>query len=203
MSATSYRRLIDAETTSCVFWKVLQRKFRDFRATISHSRNEQLHVSEKKLFFKISQYSQENTYVQACDFIKKRLQHKCFPANIVTFLKTKSYVSIIILFIMFLPLFFFCNFTFFSVFLLLSSISTTALPSLSLVSRTQYQRADSRWFKIQNFSRCKSPLTLQCIIMSPDSRLCSAILVRLIFHNPTNYFMNNLPEKSVLFGRAF
>ena len=127
--------------------------------------------------------------LQACHFIKKRLQHRC-TFQLLLYLSCFCH-------------YFFCNFTFFSVFLLLSSISTTALPSLSLVSRTQYQRADSRWFKIQNLSRCKSPLTLQCIIMSPDSRLCCAILVRLIFHNPTNYFMNNLPEKSVPFGRAF
>ena len=38
--------------------------------------------SKKKLFLQISQYPQENTYVgdlQACNFIKKRLQHRCFP----------------------------------------------------------------------------------------------------------------------------
>ena len=45
----------------------------------------------------ISQYSQENTYVgkyhffkdlQACNFIKKRLQHRCFPVNTANFLRT-------------------------------------------------------------------------------------------------------------------
>ena len=38
-----------------------------------------------KIFFKISQYSQENTCVgglQGCNFIEKRLQHSCFPVNI-------------------------------------------------------------------------------------------------------------------------
>ena len=46
----------------------------------------------KKLFFKILQYSQENTQVRvffnkvtglrACNFIKERLQHKDFIVNI-------------------------------------------------------------------------------------------------------------------------
>ena len=34
-----------------------------------------------KVFLKISKYSREN-------FIKNRLQHKCFPANIENFLRT-------------------------------------------------------------------------------------------------------------------
>ena len=29
-----------------------------------------------------------NKVAKACNFIKKRLQHKCFPANIAKFLKT-------------------------------------------------------------------------------------------------------------------
>ena len=40
----------------------------------------------KKLFLKISQYLQENTH-QGCNFIKKRLKHRCFPANISKFLR--------------------------------------------------------------------------------------------------------------------
>ena len=46
----------------------------------------------KQVFLKISQYSQENTFVgvslnkaanyQGCNFIKTRLQHWCFPVNI-------------------------------------------------------------------------------------------------------------------------
>ena len=47
------------------------------------------------MFFKIdknSQYAQENTSVgvsfQYCNFIKRRLQHSCFPVNIVKFLRT-------------------------------------------------------------------------------------------------------------------
>ena len=55
--------------------------------------------SIKKLFSKISQYSQENTCVgisflikmlwdvHSCSFIKKRLQHLCFPVNIAKFLR--------------------------------------------------------------------------------------------------------------------
>ena len=53
---------------------------------------------KKKLFLKISQISQENTCVgvsffnnvagpQACTFIKKRLQHRCFSAKFAKFFK--------------------------------------------------------------------------------------------------------------------
>ena len=41
----------------------------------------------KKVVLKILQYSQENTR-QGCNFIKKRLQHRCFPVNIAKFLRT-------------------------------------------------------------------------------------------------------------------
>ena len=50
--------------------------------------------SIKKLFLKIPQYSPKNNYVgimfkglQACNFIKERLQHRCFHVNIVKFLR--------------------------------------------------------------------------------------------------------------------
>ena len=52
---------------------------------------------KKKLFLKISQYSQENTcwtlfnkvaVPEACSSIKKRLQHRCFPVYIAKFLRT-------------------------------------------------------------------------------------------------------------------
>ena len=52
----------------------------------------------KKPFLKISKYSPENTCVrvsfnkvaglQPCNFIKERLQRKCFPVNFAKFLKT-------------------------------------------------------------------------------------------------------------------
>ena len=52
----------------------------------------------KKLFLKISQYSQENTILeslfnkvtgrQTYSFIKNKPQHSCFPVNIVKFLTT-------------------------------------------------------------------------------------------------------------------
>ena len=42
----------------------------------------------KKVFLKISQYSQENTCLKACNFIKKRLQHRHFSVNIAKFLRT-------------------------------------------------------------------------------------------------------------------
>ena len=58
----------------------------------------------KKLSLKISQYSQENTCVgvsfnklagpQADNFIKKRLQYRCFPLNITKFFRTLILKSI-------------------------------------------------------------------------------------------------------------
>ena len=60
--------------------------------------NEEEVFYKKKLFLKISKYSQENTCVivffnknvglQACNFIKKRLQHRSFHKNTATFLRT-------------------------------------------------------------------------------------------------------------------
>ena len=55
-------------------------------------------VLHKMLLLNILQYSQENTSVgvsfnkvttpQHCNFIKKRLQHRCFPVNITKFFKS-------------------------------------------------------------------------------------------------------------------
>ena len=55
-------------------------------------------VLQKKVFLKISQIEQENSCVrvsfqksyrpQASDFIKKRLQHSCFPMKFAKFLRT-------------------------------------------------------------------------------------------------------------------
>ena len=50
----------------------------------------------KKVHLKLSQYSQENTFVavsclQACNFVKKRLWHRCFLVNIAKFLKTSTW----------------------------------------------------------------------------------------------------------------
>ena len=66
---------------------------------ISEKYNEQEVFYKKKLLLKISQYSQENTCfgvsffnknagLQACNFIKKRLQHWCFLGNAAKFLST-------------------------------------------------------------------------------------------------------------------
>ena len=59
--------------------------------------------SIKKVFLKILQISQENTFVgvsfnkvvglKACNFIKKRLQHKCFPVNNVKFFRTAYFIE--------------------------------------------------------------------------------------------------------------
>ena len=52
----------------------------------------------EEVFLKILQYSQESTCaesllntiagLQPCNYIKKYLQHRCFPVNIVKFLRT-------------------------------------------------------------------------------------------------------------------
>ena len=52
--------------------------------------------SVKNVFLEISQDSLENTCfrisfltkLQACNFVKKRLWHKCFPVNFARFLRT-------------------------------------------------------------------------------------------------------------------
>ena len=54
--------------------------------------------SVKKVFLKISQYSQENTCarvsllikLQADAKLKKRIQYRCFPVNFAKFLRTPS-----------------------------------------------------------------------------------------------------------------
>ena len=54
-------------------------------------------VPYKKMLLKILQYLQENTCVgvfQACNFIKKRLQCRCFPVNIAKFLRTLIFKNI-------------------------------------------------------------------------------------------------------------
>ena len=62
------------------------------------SRSSHHKCSIKKAVLKILEYSQENTCVGApfhkvtglvaCNFIKKRLQDRCFPVNIAKFLRT-------------------------------------------------------------------------------------------------------------------
>ena len=42
--------------------------------------------TEKQLFWSL--FLNRNTGLQYCNFIKKRLQHKCFPVNIAKFLRT-------------------------------------------------------------------------------------------------------------------
>ena len=63
-------------------------------------RNSHQTCSTKKLFFKILQYSKKTPVLEsrlflintdfraAATLIKKRLQHRCFPANIAKFLRT-------------------------------------------------------------------------------------------------------------------
>ena len=57
--------------------------------------------SVEKVFLEISQNSQENTctrasflvMLQACNFIKKSLWHRCFPLNFVKFLRTSFFTE--------------------------------------------------------------------------------------------------------------
>ena len=53
------------------------------------------------LLLKTPQYLQENTFsgvffidLSACNFIKKRFQHTCFPVNIARFLRTPTLKNI-------------------------------------------------------------------------------------------------------------
>ena len=51
-------------------------------------------ILEEELFLGISQNSQESTCArvsEACNFIKKRLWHRCFPMNFAKFLRTPIY----------------------------------------------------------------------------------------------------------------
>ena len=43
--------------------------------------------SSESVFLTISQYLKENTCVGLTAYIKKRLQHSCFPASIAKFLR--------------------------------------------------------------------------------------------------------------------
>ena len=62
---------------------------------LSPYRSSRLQMFFKKVFLKILQYLEENTCVglKACNFIKKRLQHKCFPENIAKFLRTTFFIE--------------------------------------------------------------------------------------------------------------
>ena len=52
----------------------------------------------KKVFFEISQNSQENTcarvsLLRPATSLKKRLRHRCFPVNVVKFLRTPFHIQ--------------------------------------------------------------------------------------------------------------
>ena len=51
--------------------------------------------SSKSVFLKISQISVENICVglKACNYIKKRLQHRCFPVKFPKFLRTPFFTE--------------------------------------------------------------------------------------------------------------
>ena len=56
-------------------------------------RGAQTDLSPSLFRVKTTKYSPENTCVglsiqQTCNFVKKRVQHRCFPVNIAEFLKT-------------------------------------------------------------------------------------------------------------------
>ena len=47
------------------------------------------------VFLKISQISQENSRPKARNFIKKRIQHRCFPVEFTKFLRTPILKNVI------------------------------------------------------------------------------------------------------------
>ena len=57
-----------------------------------------LKISHSDMFFKIGVLKKFAIFTgkhlcQACNFIKNRLQHRCFPANILKFLKTAVFIE--------------------------------------------------------------------------------------------------------------
>ena len=67
---------------------------------VINTQKQSFRCSSKQVFFRISQISQENTCVgvffsnvaglKACTFVKKRLQHRCFPVKFAKYLRTPS-----------------------------------------------------------------------------------------------------------------
>ena len=49
--------------------------------------------SSEKRFLKISQYSQQNTFVGVSFWYRSALKHRCFPSNIAKFLRTAFLVE--------------------------------------------------------------------------------------------------------------
>ena len=74
--------------------------FKKYRSSQRRCRNIHQRYSVKKVFLKISQISQENTWIgvffdkvevlQSASFLRKRLQHKCFPVNFAKLLRIKN-----------------------------------------------------------------------------------------------------------------
>ena len=85
------------------FWKLIMFENTDLsKETETDSKKDTLRISEavvrrcsvKKVSLKVLQNSQEDTYLKksfwhdACNFIKKRLQHRCFLVNFTKFVRT-------------------------------------------------------------------------------------------------------------------
>ena len=61
------------------------------KAYLNKNRNSHRRCSVEKLIWKNLEYSQENARVGVSFLSKKRLQHRCFPVNIVKFLTPSLY----------------------------------------------------------------------------------------------------------------
>ena len=90
----SMKYLLDSDISTVKIADLLSRTLN--KSAISRSSRSQIFF--KIGILKISQYSQESTCVgslynkvagvKACNFIKKKLQHRCFPVSIAKFLRT-------------------------------------------------------------------------------------------------------------------
>ena len=78
------------------YFEIIGHNYNKINTLISNAEAVAQRCSVKKVFLEILQNSRENTCarvtsvikLQACNFIKKRLRHRCFPMNIAKFLRT-------------------------------------------------------------------------------------------------------------------
>ena len=99
----SYKQLVEAGIALTFYWKYLFWNELTFLVTYDVIMNVSSEAairrcSSKEVFLTILQYSQEDACVgvslnifagvKACNFIKKKLQHRCFLVSIAKFLRT-------------------------------------------------------------------------------------------------------------------
>ena len=78
------------------YFEIIGHNYNKINTLIPNAEAVAQRCSVKKVFLEILQNSRENTCarvtsvikLQACNFIKKRLRHRCFPMNIAKFLRT-------------------------------------------------------------------------------------------------------------------